>query len=74
MYQKGWRRNPPPEGKGRKMNLENYKPYARSEAEAQEIINKLKEANGRTIIFTYRQLPYAPSLWSININTKRVEA
>jgi hypothetical protein len=55
------------------MNLENYKAYARSEAEAQEIVRKMDSVNGKGSV-SYRELPYSPGLFQITINLERVGA
>jgi hypothetical protein len=51
------------------MNLESYKPYASSEAEAQEIVRQMDAANWEGSA-TYSELKYAPGLWAIGINHK----
>jgi hypothetical protein len=53
--------------RGHIMNLENYKAYANSEAEAQEIVTQVNADNGVDLV-TYANLSHSPSLWEITIH------
>jgi hypothetical protein len=55
------------------MNLENYKPYTTSEAEAQEVVRQMDLVNGKGSA-TYRELSYSPGLFEITIHFERVGA
>lgn len=48
------------------MNLENYKPYANSEADAQEIVRQM-DADNFEGSASYKELAHAPGLWSISV-------
>ncbi len=52
-----------------KMQLKNYKAYARSEAEAQSIVAQVNADNGKTLV-SYRHLTYLPTLWQIEIQAE----
>lgn len=49
------------------MNLENYKPYASTEAEALEIVRQMDADNWEGSA-SYIELAHAPGLWSIGIH------
>ena len=49
------------------MNLENYKAYANSEAEAKEIVRQM-DADNFEGSASYTELAHAPGLWSIGIH------
>jgi hypothetical protein len=49
------------------VNLENYKPYADSEAEAKEIVRQMDADNWEGSA-SYIELAHAPGLWSIGIH------
>jgi hypothetical protein len=51
------------------VNLENYKAYATSEAEAQTIVRQVNSDNGEKVV-SYRQIPYSPTLWEVLIHAE----